>query len=423
MAKRILVLLIFILVAGCWAFGIFSENNSVQAATCGGRITCWYCSQYNFDTKECTSGWMDAQAPCANYGGNEGLVGTCGATCNATYEGATFIRSEGSCSLTDPGGGGGGGGSGCTDSLYPQCSRGTCVPGRECKKKETPGCECKPVPQAPSCTVELTPDPVDLKPGQTQDFIATITDTRNGTVERVEFSSVNQLVAVVSPGSDSSVVYETLATALATGQTTITAEVIMAGASRCSDSSDLTVTLNTDPWWQAIDGDVLTNGDLISQIPTTASNPYLILPGTGGYPGVASYGLDEQASFVPGGKVSSLDWLAETNTRYQRAYNYDFFAKKIPGSVLVNEIAVDVITGGYLVSNGNESRGYVWFKHQGNLTVNGQANLGKMVVFAFASGNGTEEYPKLIVQLSQGELVQIKGYILSPPYAILIPSL
>ncbi len=55
------------------------------------------------------------------------------------------------------------------------------------------------------------------------------------------------------------------------------------------------------PWWQVKDGDVTTNGDLDSSVPTGL---YFDMVGDGGYPGIAKYGGATNLSPM---KVSSKD--------------------------------------------------------------------------------------------------------------------
>ncbi|PIP57308.1 hypothetical protein COX04_00170, partial [Candidatus Woesebacteria bacterium CG22_combo_CG10-13_8_21_14_all_45_10] len=61
-------------------------------------------------------------------------------------------------------------------------------------------------------------------------------------------------------------------------------------------------------WWRVIDGDVKTNGNLVSQVP---SGLKFDLVGTGGYPGLPAYGGSTNLNSA---LVSDKGWLA--NSRY-----------------------------------------------------------------------------------------------------------
>jgi hypothetical protein len=224
----------------------------------------------------------------------------------------------------------------------------------------------------------LFPDSAEISPGETIDYTAVPYNVRNGTIDRVNFSSSNTSVATVNPSSDSTASYTTKATGVSEGTTTIRSDVVMSGSVRCSDTATLNVNPNVDAWWQSIDGDISTNGNLRTEIPSSCTppscQPYLSLEGEGGYPGVPSYA--GVANFGDG-DVSLTNWLAQTRTRYKRTYNYAFFEKLIPSDVPLNEITDSTVNGGYFVSGGTSYRGYVWYHYSGplDLTINSNINL------------------------------------------------
>lgn len=255
---------------------------------------------------------------------------------------------------------------------------GCCGPGSGATNPPGP----TPTPSG-SCTVDLTPATLNIQPLSAGTLTASVT-IGSGTVDRVDFVSLDVSRATVSPASDSTVVYSTQATGVAVGSTTVRADVVMGGAVRCTDSSTVNV-VTAGPWWQVQDADITTNGDLGSQIPGTctlpACNPVLGLEGTGGFPGVPSYG-GATADFEDGVGTGSAaevpyNWLA--NSRYNgRTFDYSYFERQIPDDVILNEVTPPV-TGGTFNSGGSPSRGYVWYHWNGatlgDLTINGNVNL------------------------------------------------
>jgi len=218
----------------------------------------------------------------------------------------------------------------------------------------------------------------------------------SGTVSQVNFASANTGIATVNPASDTTAVYSTSATGVFPGSTTVRADVIMGGSSRCNDTSTVNVT-PPGPWWQVKDADVTTNGNIISLIPTIctlpACNPVFGLRGAGGFPGVPAYGgaiADFQAGAGTGRAAEDpYNWLV--NSRYTgRAYDYSYFKRQIPDDVIINELTPPV-TGGTFNSGGAPSRGYVWYHWngatRGDLTINGNVNLtGSRKVVLFVEG-------------------------------------
>lgn len=244
----------------------------------------------------------------------------------------------------------------------------------------------------PSCTVDLTPDTSTITLGSDQTFTASISNVQNGSVDSADFSSSNTTIATVNPSSDVSAVYSTQVTGQGFGSASITTNVIMGGASRCSDVSSVTVT-TSGPWWQVGDADIITNGNLFSLIPAATCllpgcDPAFGLEGPGGYPGVPSYGGSYDFEAGSGtGSVSSTGWLANTTTTFSRVYDYSYFQALVRPDVIINEIIEPEIQGGYLINQGTSSRGYVWFRRQGDLTITGTANLQDRKVVLLVDGD------------------------------------
>lgn len=150
------------------------------------------------------------------------------------------------------------GGSKCSADSDAACvdkdPRESCGNNKECKKDGSntgsdgkPICKCRnistPPPSTPSCDVNLRPNSATLNIGSTRVFTADVTDIRNGTVGRVEFTvlSTNPDRLSVNPPRDNSSPYKTTATALNPGTPRIKAEVWMGGQPRCSDTSTITI--------------------------------------------------------------------------------------------------------------------------------------------------------------------------------------
>lgn len=229
---------------------------------------------------------------------------------------------------------------------------------------------------APSCTVDLTPSITTFSTGVDNTFTASIVPT-GGTVERVDFASGNTSVVTVNPASDTTSVYSTIGTGVGVGSTTITSNVFMAGVQRCTDFSDVTIIF-ADPWWQTRDLDILSSGNIASNIPGSCSGactPNLILDGDGGYPGAAVYsGSLDPAS----GQISSTLWNADTTLSQSRQYKYALFERIVSTNIVFNDITAaqapgGVIDGNVLEALGSPSEGYYWYMYDaetlGDLTI------------------------------------------------------
>lgn len=234
---------------------------------------------------------------------------------------------------------------------------------------------------APSCTVSLDPSTVSIAQGTDVNYTASVT-IGYGSVSQVNFSSSNTSVATVSPASDASQPYQTVGDTLAVGSSTITSDVVMDGAVRCTDTADLDVT-DPGPWWQVIDADIITNGDIISSIPSSCAlpgcDPLFGLEGLGGYPGVPVYG--GSVNFGEG-DVSSTGWLANTQSLFGKIYDYNFFRKMVRSDVEVSLTEIEMSSidnSGYFTSGGTPKRDFVWYHFDGNtwgdLEINSSINM------------------------------------------------
>lgn len=98
----------------------------------------------------------------------------------------------------------------------------------------------------PTCNVLLALAPTTITVYGLSGATATVSNLQNGTVDNVNFSSSNTSQATVSTGSDNSSPYTTNLNPLSLGSPTITANVIMGGSMRCSDTEILNIVSPTN---------------------------------------------------------------------------------------------------------------------------------------------------------------------------------
>ena len=251
----------------------------------------------------------------------------------------------------------------------------------------------------PSCTLSLSPSNLIRTEGASPvTFTATVTPV-NGSVESVRFTSSNTNAATVTTPDNSGPTYTTTATIAnnvnSQQVTTITAYARVGGVvDLCYDTSILTVNdsiPSNSPWWQVVDGDVTTEEDIISEVP---SDNVFIADGAGGFPGVPVYGTSLDT--VSGG-ISSLSWNANTLTSQPRIWEDAYFEALIPDAVVGNGDTYD----GYewnIISNPTATLNTTNFGNRkviyfidGNLNIDGNITLDNGVGFfvAFVSGNIT----------------------------------
>jgi hypothetical protein len=128
-----------------------------------------------------------------------------------------------------------------------------------------------------------------------------------------------------------------------------------------------------DAWWQAKDADISTNGSIGSKLPAGQS---FVLNGSGGYPGVVSYGASIN---LAAGTVSSTGWLANTLINVTKIYDSAFFANQIPADTVINDSSLLPSLGGVA------SNGYYWYRYNGatsgsNFTISSNLNVGNKKV-------------------------------------------
>lgn len=163
------------------------------------------------------------------------------------------------------------------------------------------------------------------------------------------------------------------------------------GTQSCTDGcDDWSQSCNTQPcpWWQVVDSDVVTNGNIVSLIYPAGEK--FILDGIGGYPGVAVYG-GNTADFQAGagtGTVSSKGWLARTTSTWltQKTYDYDYFRGLLPSDWWEAKIPITSGTINSFPTGSANDEGYIVYYRNGNLIINGAQTLGDNKVILFVEG-------------------------------------
>jgi len=248
----------------------------------------------------------------------------------------------------------------------------------------------------PTCTVSFNPASYGIVVNDPTG--ASVNVSSNGPVSNVTFSpgsgiiSVNPTVDTVSP-------YGTFITGLQSGSSSITANVIMSGASRCSATAPVTVT-SLDAWWQVKDADVVTNGSLTSAVPTSL---YFNLVGNGGFPGVSIYGTT--TTLTNANIAETSKWLAKTTTVSKR-YKSDYFINAIPSTVNINNLASSTFDQAALNGGTQSSDGYIWFVYDATATgfdLNiSQLSLGTKKAILIVKGAGINITGKINRTLGSG---------------------
>lgn len=227
-----------------------------------------------------------------------------------------------------------------------------------------PGCQAgvpTPTP-GPSCTISLSPSTLNLTlGGSTGTITANVSCT--APVDDVTFTSNDTTIVTVSPSTDSTSPYETTVTAVAPGATTITGVVSSGGQPIASD----TTSVNSVPpaaWWQLMDSDVTTGGDLTSTIPAGA---YFDLPGGGGFPGIPSY---QGSSSITTSEVSAQGWIAQNTLVGAKVYDYSALVNLIPSNISVDfntlNVGDDIAAKLNSATAKHDTNNYYWFMYDGS---------------------------------------------------------
>lgn len=422
---RVLEVIIEIMFVGIiLSFLTLLSQGVVSAQTCSDTrlVNEWSCSACNTWGERCGS-WDGPRCDSPYGDGCEAGEGSCGTYCVEDPENACQVLNTPVDCTSEA--------NGCswTGTLIEDCSRssaGTCTleAGSHtlyCWISGTPtpdpGGGGDPTPSPDGCTVDLVPSVSTISPTSVITLTANVNVT-GGFVDQVNFLSNDTNVVTVSPASDTSPSYETNTTGQSTGTTTVRTDVIMSGSSVCNDTASITVS-DPGPWWQVINADVFSLGNLISGIPALCSggcSPIFDLDGPGGFPGLPIYsGSYDFAEGSGQGTTSSTGWLAEATFNDSREYTYSFFDRRIPADATLNEIENPSITGTELSSGGTAFDGYYWYHFDGDtygdLTINSDVAIAgdRKVILFIESADLSIEGNVSIQSDGQGFLLVIVG--------------
>jgi len=279
----------------------------------------------------------------------------------------------------------------------------------------------------PSCTLSFNPNPVNVVAGDAANVTANVIPS-NGTVDRVDFAIGNSAIATISPNTDNALPYQTVVLGVAPGSTGLTASVYMGGVLRCGGAApvDPVNVSNAFGWWQVVDADVITNGDIVSPIPATCSSPcdpVFAIEGPGNSPGVPLYAgnYDFSSGVGPGTVSDSPPWGWKTNTSYVSIteYKYAYYNRLIPGDAIRNTIPGSTVGVGLLISQAPQTSpdGYRWVFYEGDLRLNRQDNIGANKIILFVDGNLNVDGP---IRLTPGAgffMAIVSGNITIDPMA------
>jgi hypothetical protein len=192
----------------------------------------------------------------------------------------------------------------------------------------------------------------------------------------------------------------------------------MSGTERCNDNSTIVVG-STGPWWQVIDADIFSLGNLISAIPSSCTGgctPIFDLDGPGGFPGLPIYSGTFDFSDGSGtGTVSSTGWLAEATFNDTREYKYSFFDRRVPADATLNEITSPSIAGTAISTGGTEYNGFYWYHFDGttygDLTITSDVTIAgdRKIILFVESGDLNIQGDVSISSDGQGFLLVIVG--------------
>ena len=133
----------------------------------------------------------------------------------------------------------------------------------------------------------------------------------------------------------------------------------------CTDTSTVTVTASAvaDPWWQVMDGDVISKGDLVTNVIGALR---FLLPGDGGYPGLSWYGGNGTSDLTTT-TVSDEGWLSQSNFASNRVFNSAYFFDATPSGTIINRFSDSSISDGDIETGGNlDTSGYRYYAYNGN---------------------------------------------------------
>lgn len=218
-------------------------------------------------------------------------------------------------------------------------------------------CPISPCYKALTCSVSLSPT---SWPAATVGAYKTFTATATG-ADNIVFTVNNSNVSIVSTTATTA-----KTKALNVGSSTLTATGYIDGVAKCNASAKITISPGAVvyPWWQVVDGDVITRGDLSTGIPSASTTLKFILTGPGGYPGVPWYNASTDLNSTT---VSEKGWLVQSDYTSNRVFNSAYFFAATPNNTVINSLTDSTISDGDIESGGTkDSSGYYYYSYDGN---------------------------------------------------------
>lgn len=211
----------------------------------------------------------------------------------------------------------------------------------------------------------------------------------------------------------------------APGTTTLTVTCTLSGGGTCTGDSETVTVVNPSPWWQVEDSDVISNGNVSSQIPVSCVNPSctnsLITNNTNESPGVAIAGGNINTS--PGKVSTPNDWNA-SSPYSGNPYSYDYFENKAKCGVTSNLATSTVTNLSNLLLGSPSAGGYYWLRHNGSMQINNDIAIGDNKVILFVKGGDLTINGDITVTSGRGFFMTIvEQNILIDPSVLMLQGL
>lgn len=171
------------------------------------------------------------------------------------------------------------------------------------------------------------------------------------------------------------------------GSTTIDATAELADGTTCQDSTTIDVS-SVNAWWQVKEGDAMCIGNISSDIPATATDPYFMSHDVGDLAGIPIYsGSINTGSGEVSDSPAPPGWRAEGAAYSSVPKDYQYFWNRVQSSITPEGLGATV-DAAYLRANGAVSGGYRWFQRTGDLDLTG-GDIQDQKVIVFVDGNLT----------------------------------
>jgi hypothetical protein len=242
------------------------------------------------------------------------------------------------------------------------------------------GCSSSSTAYSAISSCDIAPASMTIKVGSTQSLVTSVNSS--ALITSVNYSASSGFISL-NPTSTSSYPYSTNVTGVSLGLGTVTSTVNnTTSAGACVATSNITDNPK-GPWWQVKDGDVNTNGDMITNV--LVPNLFDVI-GTGGYAGVPSY---NGTTDLTASNVSADHWFTASADVSGKTYGSAFFLNTIPAEVATASAVINAqsVPGSEFESGGTAVDGIYWYQYDGSslgdLTINSAADMGgrKAVLF------------------------------------------